>query len=359
MGRRDRAGNAQIIFVYSETFLLAVTYAVDNNVAPVITMSANAGCEQANTATFMSFYQGVAQQANAQGITWVISGSDAGPASCDPNGAPIAVSGLGVRFPRKYPGSDRWWAGLSSMNRAATIGIRRTPPTAYAMTSPTSPEMVWNDALTLGALWAGGGGTSVYFEKPAWQAGPGVPNDNARDLPDIAMAASFSHDGYNVIRSGSSVITGGTSAAAPVFAGILTLLNQYVVKTESRPSPASVTSTRSLYRLAAAGTGAFHDITVGNNIVHCATGTLNCPNGTIGFNAAPGYDLASGLGSVDVANLLNLWSSQTPKNSAVVVSANPNPVYQQGNQWTTKLTLTEQAGVGTTLTGFTINGVRQ
>ena len=116
-----------------------------------------------------------------------------------------------------------------------------------------------------------------------------------------------------------------------------------------------------LYRLAGATTGVFHDITVGNNIVSCAPGTLDCPNGTMGFNAGPGYDLASGLGSVDVAALLNQWNSGAAANSAVVVSVNPNPVYEQapdaqGNRWTTKITLTEEAGIGTTLTGFTING---
>jgi len=82
----------------------------------------------------------------------------------------------------------------------------------------------------------------------------------------------------------------------------------------------------------------------------------------MGFNPGPGYDLASGLGSVDVAALLSQWSSQPAATSAVVVSVNPNPVYQQppdaeGNLWSTKITLTEEAGVATTLTGFTINNV--
>jgi uncharacterized protein (TIGR03437 family) len=354
------ARNAQIIFVYSGSFLQAVTYTVDNNLAPVITMSANAGCEQANTAAYMSFYQAVAQQANAQGITWVNSGSDAGPASCDPNGAPIAVSGLGVRFPASIP--EVTAVGGTEFNEQGGDYWNKTNTADGASAISYIPEMVWNDSLTLSALWAGGGGTSIYFPKPAWQAGPGVPNDNARDLPDVALAASFSHDAYNVLRNGSLVTTGGTSASAPVFAGILTLLNQYVVANGIQAQAGLGNVNPALYRLAATGTGAFHDITVGNNIVPCVTGALDCPNGTMGFNAGPGYDLASGLGSVDVAELLNLWNSQPTTNSAVVVSANPNPVYRlapdaQGNQWSTKITLTEEAGIGTTLTAFTINGV--
>jgi uncharacterized protein (TIGR03437 family) len=347
------ARNAQIVFVYSNTFLRAVLYAVDNNLAPVITMSANTGCEAANTAANMNFYQAVAQQANAEGITWVNSGSDAGPASCDPNGFPLALNGLGLRFPASIPevtavgGTEfneqggAYWKAANTANGASAISY--------------IPEMVWNDSLLLNALWAGGGGASIYFPKPAWQAGPGVPDDNARDLPDIVFASSFSHDGYYVIRNNAAVTTGGTSAAAPVFAGILALLNQSLGST----GLGNVNPT--LYRLASTTTGVFHDITVGSNVVPCAPGSLDCPNGTMGFHASLGYDLASGLGSVDVAQLLNQWSSQPPTNSAVVVSASPNPVYQQApdaqdNRWTTKITLTEEAGIGTILTGFTING---
>src|SRR5262249_17329986 len=140
------------------------------------------------------------------------------------------------------------------------------------------PERVWNDALALQALWAGGGGASIYFPKPAWQTGPGVPNDNARDLPDLAFASSFSHDGYYVVgRNGAAVTSGGTSAAAPVFAGILALLHQYLVSNGSQAQPGLGNVNPALYRLAAAGTGVFHDITTGDNIVPCRTGTLDCP----------------------------------------------------------------------------------
>jgi uncharacterized protein (TIGR03437 family) len=353
------ARNATIVFVYSGTFLHGVLYTVDNNLAPVITMSANAGCEAVNTAANISFYQSVAQQANAQGITWVNSGSDAGPASCDPNGAPEAVSGLGLRFPASIP--EVTAVGGTEFNEQGGVYWNATNTANGASAVSYIPEMVWNDSASLNALWAGGGGASIYFPKPAWQAGPGVPDDNARDLPDVALAASFSHDGYYVIRNNTAITTGGTSASAPVFAGILTLLNQYVVRNgiQSQPGLGNVNPT--LYRLARATTGIFHDVTVGNNIVPCAPGTADCSNGTMGFAATPGYDMASGLGSVDVAALLSRWNSQPAGGSAVVVSVNPNPVYQQapdaqGNRWTTRITLTEEAGVATTLTGFTING---
>jgi uncharacterized protein (TIGR03437 family) len=304
------ARNAETVFVYSNTFLHAVLYTVDNNLAPVIAMSANAGCEGVNTPATIDFYQGLAQQANAQGITWVNSGSDAGPASCDPNGAPFATSGLSVRFPASIP--EVTAVGGTEFNEQSSSYWSATNTTNGASALSYIPETVWNDALSLGALWAGGGGASIYFPKPVWQTGPGVPNDNARDLPDVALAASFSHDGYYVLRNGTAVTTGGTSASAPVFAGILALLNQYLVANGIQSQPGLGNVNQTLYRLAVARPGVFHDITAGNNIVPCQKGTLNCPDGTMGFSAGSGYDLASGLGSVDVASLLKNWNSVPP-----------------------------------------------
>jgi subtilase family serine protease len=308
------ARNAQIIFVYSNTFIHAALYAVDNNVAPVLSMSANNGCEAANTSANITFYHGVAQQANSQGMTWVISGGDAGPAACDANGAAIAMSGLGVRFPASIPevtavggtefneGTGNYWSSTNTSNGASARSY--------------IPEMVWNDDLALSLLWAGGGGTSIVFPKPPWQAGPGVPSDNARHMPDLAMAASFYHDGFYIIKNGAASITGGTSAAAPVFAGVLALLNHYLVANKIMSTPGLGNVNPTLYQLANATRTVFHDITVGNNIVVCVTGTPNCSSGAMGFSAAPGYDLASGLGSVNVAQLLQCHPRGHEKDAA-------------------------------------------
>jgi uncharacterized protein (TIGR03437 family) len=129
-------------------------------------------------------------------------------------------------------------------------------------------------------------------------------------MPDLALAASFSHDGYNVFRNGVLTTTGGTSASTPVFAGILALVNQYLTSNGIQSQPGLGNVNPMLYQLAPAPNGAFHDITVGNNIVPCVVGTLDCLNGSMGYYATPGYDLASGLGSVDVANLLSNWGTQ-------------------------------------------------
>jgi hypothetical protein len=305
------ARNATIVFVYSGTFVHAVQYAIDNNLAQVVTESANLGCEASNSTANLNFYRALAQQANVQGVTWVNSGGDSGAAACDSNGEPIpAVGGLSVRFPASIPevtavgGTEfneqggSYWATSNTANGASAISY--------------IPEMVWNDTAADGALWAGGGGASGYFLKPDWQNGPGVPNDGMRDMPDVALAASFNHDGYDVYRNGGSVTTGGTSASAPVFAGILALIDQYLLIDNSQTQSGLGNVNPTLYRLAQTGTGVFHDITTGNNIVPCLTGSPNCVNGSMGFSAGPGYDQASGLGSLDVANLVAQFSSQFP-----------------------------------------------
>jgi subtilase family serine protease len=99
---------------------------------------------------------------------------------------------------------------------------------------------------------------------------------------------------------------GGTSAATPLFAGILTLLNQYLAASGKPSGLGNINPT--LYHLAQTTTGIFHDVTVGSNIVPCKAGSTKCTTGSYGFSTGPGYDQATGLGSVDVNNLVTQWA---------------------------------------------------
>ncbi len=167
----------------------------------------------------------------------------------------------------------------------------------------------------------------------------GIPADSHRDVPDISMAASPDHDGYlyctqiQTDGSGSSyvsscqatslrisdpgqqddqglTIAGGTSFAAPSFAGLLAVIEQ---KLATGGGLGNINP--SLYKLAANATtyaSAFHDITTGNNQVPCTTGSTDCPSGSnpvIGYAAATGYDLATGLGSLDGNNLATAYAA--------------------------------------------------
>ena len=167
------------------------------------------------------------------------------------------------------------------------------------------------------------------FGKPTWQTGTGVPADGARDVPDISLNASSMHDSYLVcvqfMPNNSSTFTssclngtfrysdttlqayGGTSFGAPTFAGIVALINQ------KTGSTGQGNVNYILYPLAASTPTAFHDITTGDNNSACVVGTQDCTtSGFVGFTAGNGYDQATGLGSIDAANLVNAWSSITP-----------------------------------------------
>ena len=129
-----------------------------------------------------------------------------------------------------------------------------------------------------------GGGVSVYFPKPSWQVGPGVPGDNSRHVPDVALSASPDHDGYLIYSGGSNSpeVYGGTSCGTPVFAGIATLLNQYL------GTGGSGNMNPKLYSLAQSNPAIFHDITTGNNIVTVSAAT--CPRRqTLPHTSSVGY----------------------------------------------------------------------
>ena len=187
------------------------------------------------------------------------------------------------------------------------------------------PELPWNETTSGGGLdagGAGGGGASSFFSKPAWQVGTGsgnTPNDSARDVPDISLNAASNHDGYIFCSQGSCTngfltssgqvnVAGGTSFAAPSFAGLLALVETKVGASLGNVNPTLYGLANSTYY-----NNVFHDVTSGNNSVPCLQGTPNCPNGgSIGYAATIGYDQASGLGTIDAANLVNDWKNAPP-----------------------------------------------
>ena len=97
------APDATILYVYSTSALTAASYAIEQNLAPVVSYSFGS-CESQRASLLVSFRL-LAQQANAQGITWVAASGDTGAAACDPNDANIATGGLDVLFPAEHPRS--------------------------------------------------------------------------------------------------------------------------------------------------------------------------------------------------------------------------------------------------------------
>jgi len=336
------ARNATLIYVNSTDQFISSIYAIDQNLAPVISASF-LFCEQ-EVFYLADLFQSLIQQANAQGITYVAASGDAGPSNCTNfDQSPLATDGLDAAFPASIPevtavggtefneGLGNYWNPSNTANGASALSY--------------IPEMAWNDSLAFGLVLATGGGPSILFAKPPWQTGTGVPADNLRDTPDVAMPASNFHDGYWECSGGTcDVFGGGTSAATPVFAGIVALVNQALVSKGVQNEAGLGNINPDLYRIASASKNVFHDITVGNNIVPCATGTPGCANGSFGYSAGPGYDMTTGLGSVDVANLVDSWSISKAQTTITVTVDNASISMSGSVQLT--ITVTPSAGKG-------------
>jgi uncharacterized protein (TIGR03437 family) len=337
------APKATIYYIYGANALTATVAAVNQNYAPVISISYG-NCEIEFS---VPFYRTVAQQANAQGITILAASGDSGAAACDSqNLGAFATRGRAVGFPAVLPevtalggtqfneGTGTYWAGTNSA--------------AFGSALSYIPEIAWNENSVAGGLGSGGGGSSILIAKPDWQSGPGVPNDQARDVPDISLSAGI-HDSYVVNFEGLLGAVGGTSAPTPALAGIIAILNQYQVSRGFQQQPGLGNLNPQLYRLAQAAPSAFHDITSGDNFVPCAQGTPDCLTGTYGYPAGPGYDLVTGLGSIDANILVGQWNTATHP-AAVTLTASPSSVTLNDN---VRLTAVVIAANGTgSPTGF-------
>ena len=385
---------------------LSTLYIVDNNLAPV--MSESYGyCELYLGTAGNQFFSSLWQQAAAQGITVMVSAGDGSSAGCDDFNAPgPATHGLQVSGFASTPynvavgGTDFY-----DLTNASTYWSRTNAATTHASALSYIPETTWDDTCTnpvFGALLGfstnaetncnnpnlinngfvnivgGSGGRSNCtnsdgqnassctggYAKPSWQNAPGVPSDGVRDLPDVSLyAASGSPSGsfYVVCEAdavgGSScdptnsstqfLGVGGTSASSPAFAGIMALVNQ---KTSVRQGNANFV----LYKLAQQFPSSFHDVTTGTIAVPCQTGSLNCTTGVAGdqygilsgYNTAVGYDLATGIGSVDVGNLLKNWSSATFRASTTTLNLTPTTHLTHGQSVAVSGTVVPSSGSG-------------
>jgi subtilase family serine protease len=240
--------------------------------------------------------EGALALAAASGISVLASSGDAGSSACIASNGPIdhlAVS---------YPASSPFVTGVGGTNVQLNSANKITA------------QPVWNDAPL--DISGGGGGVSGLFTRPTYQQGFVSPNRRA--VPDVSMLADVA-PGYNIYCTakeclqGSStpwITVGGTSAAAPLFAGGLALVDQVLRQHHKQ----DVGLANSLLYTAAkrfASTGVISDVITGNNDL----GAL-LPSGDhrpLGCCAAgPGFDFASGLGSVDIGRLALISTSVEP-----------------------------------------------
>lgn len=330
---------------------LSEAYIVDNNSADVMTESfsscelqyADAGVlTGANGAA--AYYGGLAEQAAAQGITYLVSSGDAGPDTCDDQttiptadqppsvnllaATPFNVAVGGTEFhdcdplPGCVDSAGTYWQSANGTN--------------FESAKSYIPENVWNESCTvIGSscaaigLWSSGGGQSIAFAQPVWQAGvTGIPAAAGRLLPDVSLNAA-DHDGYVICIDGSCVgtapgfgVASGTSASVQVFGGIMALVDHSV---GGRVGNANYV----LYKLAASetyancnGSAAPSPGTLSSCVFNdVASGNTNIP-GETGFTAGTGYDQATGLGSVNVTNLITQWHTAQSKSTTTALVLN-------------------------------------
>jgi uncharacterized protein (TIGR03437 family) len=330
------ARNAMIVYVYAQSSVTALEYALSppaGSSPPGGVVSTSFGSCEAQASSFLPILLNLVNQANAEGITILAASGDSGPAGCDrTNAASAAMGGVSVLVPAAVPGVTA--VGGTEFNEGTATYWNPVDSPTYESALSYIPEVAWNDSASLDVLAASGGGISSYFPKPGWQNVPGVPAGNLRSIPDVALAASEVHDAYVMFSSAKAdcslssggCVTGGTSAATAVFAGIVTILNQYVAA-DGNPSGFGFglgNINPALYDLFTAAPNAFHDVVAGNNVVKCAIGTTGCPGaGSYGYSAGPGYDPVTGLGSVDAFNMVTQW----PGNAGALAPAiKPNGV---------------------------------
>lgn len=355
------APGANILFIYTGNspnnngVFDSLTYAVDQRLGNIISISYGV-CEPELGGFSL---EAVLQQAAAQGQTVFAASGDDGSTGCfvDPtsNNPSLATQqALAVDYPASSPYvTGVGGTGISQANAAYYTqgqGYWAAQGSSDVITSALKyiPEQAWNDDAQSGqvsfanggGLSSGGGGVSTLFSKPSWQAGvQGIPADGKRDVPDVALFSSPYSVSYLYCTSDQSAWTsgqtgsctngfrdstssgflttvGGTSAATPVFAGMLALINQQKGYVSGQglinPTLYTMASNSSTYA------SAFHDITSGNNF--CTAGTTyhycSSSGATEGYKAGTGYDQVTGLGSVDFGNLAAVW----PVNSGTTAS---------------------------------------
>jgi len=311
---------------------LSTLYAVDFDVAPITSLSYG-GCETLNNSYFPgteTLYGYAYEQGAAEGISHFVSSGDYGGDAC-------LYTGLSAGYGVNALGSSPFNVSVGGTEFIMPNPAAYFPPPSYTATAYV-PESTWNDYENPydGRPLAGTGGVSLTYQKPAWQTGPGVPADGQRDVPDVALVAGDNlaylvceRDIGGDCSKGLAIGLIGTSLAAPSWASIQALVNQQnaLVGGAGIPNP-------TYYALAAGSKSPFHDITQGDTKVPDPDGQL------VGYAATPGFDLATGLGSVDVNKLATNWMPPTGAGNATVALTASGSTITHGDPLTANVSVT-------------------
>jgi hypothetical protein len=364
---------------------LSLVYVIDNVVAPIMSSSFSS-CEVFLGTAGNLFFSNLYEQAAAEGITAFSSTGDFGPAAC-PNqesASPATLAGISglasTPFETAVGGTQFAENGLDGIYWLANNRPDQSSAVGYI------PETVWNESCDPTVdphkcggtdaffMIAGSGGPSsciqssivngqfvckAGYPKPSWQAGPGVPNDGVRDIPDLSLDAGGAHDGFLVCNEGScqtieangqtfianASVVGGTSVSAPSMAGIMALIEQknglfeglanfnfYKLAAENKLASCNSTN---LTTPTKSSSCFFHDVTTGTNAVPDVPG----------YPAQPGYDMSTGVGTVNAANVVAGWNVAPKLTTTTSLSSGPIAA-QHGQPVPIKVTVQPTSGAG-------------
>ena len=248
-------------------------------------------CEHDSSTSEMNLDDGYFKQAVSEGQWWFSAAGDNGTDDCEDKVTKTQSI--------DYPGASPYVISVGGTNAIATIannnitGYKTERAWAYGACVPP-----YNGA---GSNGAGGGGRSIRYSKPSYQQAL-TPADGRRDVPDVSLLSDDINDGLWVYQGGLYNGNGGTSEAAPQWAGLMAIVEQRKANFHNVIDPHV-----RLYQLAASANRAsyFHDVIGGNNgVPACAKDKAGV---FAGFSAVARYDLASGIGSYIGAALVNAY----------------------------------------------------
>jgi hypothetical protein len=337
---------------YTQGVFLAALQAVDENAVQVLSVGYES-CEQALGLAGNTLINGLWEQAAAQGISVLVESGSGGSADCDvpANGqvSLAATQGLAVNGFASTPwdtavgATDFYYGPAGTVTGAFTsnpivLKYWNSSNTGYTSARGYIPEQAWNASMTAtnqvaeqSVVIATGSGRSRAavpqngglrgYSLPPWQAqAAGATGATTRVLPDVSFFGGIGQNGsaYALCTQATDctgggpgsltyTLAGGTTGASAAFSGVAALLIQ------ARGAQGYLNPI--LYSVAGASPGILHDVTEGTSTVVCAAGSPDCVNGfehnshgQIAYAAGANFDMATGLGSVDIGKLLAAWT---------------------------------------------------